>query len=166
VSTGEPLLTDPEARLQRARDLAWSALNRREHTTAEVRRLLVRKRVDPAEASAVVAELVDGGWLDDAGYAHRFAEDRRMLDGWGSERIERRLRALGIERELIEAAVDARPAGDEREAALDVLRHRFPVPPADARERNRALGVLVRKGFELELAIDAVRRHSGLTEFD
>jgi regulatory protein len=163
---GERLLTDPEARLQHARDLAWSALNRREHTTAEVQRLLERKRVEPEVIAAVLGELVGEGWLDDAGYARRFAEDRRHLDGWGSDRIERRLRALGIDRELVAAAVASVPVEDESNAALELLRRRFPEPPTDARERNRALGVLVRKGYELELALDVLRRHCGIGEFD
>ena len=46
MSPGERLLEDPEARRQHARDLAWSALNRREHTVAELRRVLERKRVE------------------------------------------------------------------------------------------------------------------------
>ena len=163
---GERLLADPEARLQHARDLAWSALNRREHTTAEVQRLLERKRVEPEVVAAIVGELVGEGWLDDAAYARRFAEDRRHLDGWGSDRIERRLRALGVDREHIEAAVGAVPVEDERDAALELLRRRFPDPPADARDRNRALGVLVRKGYDLELALDVLRRHCGVGEFD
>ena len=163
---GERLFADPEARLQHARDLAWAALNRREHTTAEVQRLLERKRVEPEVVAAIVGELVGEGWLDDAAYARRFAEDRRHLDGWGSDRIERRLRALGVDREHIEAAVGAVPVEDEREAALELLRRRFPDPPADARDRNRALGVLVRKGYDLELALDVLRRHCGVGEFD
>jgi regulatory protein len=163
---GERLLADPQARLQHARDLAWSALNRREHTVAELRRVLERKRVDPTEVSAVVGELCAGGWLDDVSYAKRFAEDRRHLDGWGSERIERRLRSLGVESDVIAAAVEERSAADEQGAALELLRRRFPDPPADPRERNRALAVLVRKGFELELALDALRRHCGAGEFD
>jgi regulatory protein len=165
VTAGERL-ADPEVRLQRARDLAWSALNRREHTCAELTRALERKRCAPDEIATVVAELVEGGWVDDAGYARRFAEDRRTLDGWGAERIERRLRALGIDAEHIEAAIGARPPAEEHEAALALLRRRFPVPPDDARERNRALGVLVRKGYELELALDVLRRYCGVGEFD
>ena len=47
---------------------------------------------------AVVGELCEQGYLDDARFAQRFAEDRRRLDGWGAERIERRLRALGVGR--------------------------------------------------------------------
>lgn len=166
MSPGERLLADPEARLQHARDVAWSALNRREHTVAELRRVLERKRVEPGDVATVIDELCAGGWLDDAGYARRFAEDRRTLDGWGSERIERRLRSLGVAPEHVEAAIDARPPADERDAALALLQRRFPDPPVTARDRNRALGVLVRKGFELELSLDVLRRHCGASEFD
>jgi regulatory protein len=158
---GERPILDPEARLQHARDVAWAALNRRDHTVAEMRRTLDRRRVAPEEAEAVLAELVEGRFLDDADYARRFTEDRRHLDGWGSERIERRLKALGVEDEHIRAAVGERTAEGEMDAALELLRRRFPDPPADPRERNRALGVLARKGFELELAYDALRRHAG-----
>jgi regulatory protein len=165
VTAGERL-ADPEIRLQHARDLAWAALNRREHTEAELQRRLERKRYGPEEIGTVLTELIEGGWVDDAGYAQRFAADRRSLDGWGAERIERRLRALGIDRELVEAAVGLQPVEDERDAALEMLRRRFPVAPADPRERNRALGVLVRKGYELELAHDVLRRYCGFGEFD
>ncbi len=161
---GERRLLDPQARLQHARDLAWAALNRREHTVAELQRILERKRVDPVEVAAVLDELVREGWVDDAAYARRFAEDRRHLDGWGSERIERRLRALGVDPEHVDAAVGLRAGADERDAALALLRRRFPEPPADPRERNRALGVLARKGYELELALDVLRRYCGVEE--
>lgn len=157
-------LADPEIRLQRARDLAWGALNRREHTVAEMERVLERKRVEPEAIAAVLQELSEGGWLDDAGYARRFAEDRRNLDGWGAERIARRLRSLGVGGEDIAAAVGARPGEEELEAAVELLRRRFPAPPADPREAQRALGMLVRKGYELELAHDALRRHAGADE--
>ena len=40
---------------------------------------------------------------------------------------------------------------------MALLRRRFRTRPADDRERERALGMLVRKGYELELAYDAVR---------
>ena len=163
---GEHLVADPEVRLQQARDLAWAALNRREHTEAELHAVLARKRIEPGTAGAVVDELVAGGWLDDAGYAQRFAEDRRNLDGWGPDRIERQLRARGVDPAHIAAALSARDAEDELEAALALLRRRFPEAPATPRDAQRALGVLVRKGFDLELAHDALRRHAGATEFE
>ncbi|HEY8638089.1 MAG TPA: RecX family transcriptional regulator, partial [Solirubrobacteraceae bacterium] len=87
----------------------------------------------------------------------RFTEDRRALDGWGTDRIERRLLEVGVDRAEIAAALAQRDAGSELEAAVELLRRRFPAPPADERDRERALGLLVRKGYELELAYDAVR---------
>ena len=152
---------DPEVRLQHAREVAWAALNRRDHTAAEIARTLARKRVEPAVIDSVVGELCEQGYLDDARYAQRFAEDRRRLDGWGAERIERRLRELGVDPELVAAAVGAQDHEGELESAVALLRRRFPEPPATARDCERALGVLVRKGYELELAHDAIRRHAG-----
>jgi regulatory protein len=157
---------DPEVRLQHGRDVAWRALNRRDHTVAEIARLLAHKRVEPAVIEVVVSDLCEQGYLDDARFAQRFAEDRRRLDGWGAERIERRLAALGIAADLIAAAVGARDPEEELEAALALLRRRFSPPPATPGDCERALGVLVRKGYELELAHDAIRRHVGALAFE
>ena len=41
-----------------------------------------------------------------------------------------------------------------------VVRRRFPDPPEDRRDRNRALGMLLRKGYESELALDALAAHA------
>jgi regulatory protein len=161
------IAAEEATRLQHARDAAWTALNRRDRTVAEMARLLARKRVEPALIETVVGELCEQGYLDDARYARRFAEDRRRLDAWGSERIERRLRALGVAPGDVRAALaGGREDGAELEAALALLRRRFPDPPATPRDCQRALGVLVRKGYELELAYDALRRHAGVDELD
>jgi regulatory protein len=157
---------DPEERRQHARGLAWRALNRRDRTVAEMARLLAGKRVEAALIDDVVGELLEQGYLDDARFARQFAEDRRRLDGWGSERIQRRLRALGIGGDELDAAVGVREHEEELDAALALLRRRFPIPPATPREAERALGVLIRKGYELELAHDALRRHADIRELD
>jgi regulatory protein len=157
-------LADPAERLERARALAWRALNRRDRTELELRGILAEKRVAPEESAVVVDELLAGGFIDDAAFAQRFADDRRRLDAWGAERIGRRLRALGVAPEHVAAALGEQDHEDELEAALALLRRRFPAAPETARERDRALGMLVRKGYELELAHDALRRHAGADE--
>ena len=161
---GERGAGDPGARLEHARAIAWRALNRRERTELELRGILAEKRIAPEEANVVLEELLDGGFVDDAAFAHRFADDRRRLDAWGSERIGRRLRELGVASDRIAAAVGEQDHGDELEAALALLRRRVPDPPTTPRERDRALGMLVRKGYELDLAYDALRRHAGADE--
>ncbi len=53
---------------------------------------------------------------------------------------------------------DSRAEGDgELERAVALLRQRFPAGPAVQRDRERAFGVLARKGYESETAADAVR---------
>ena len=149
--------TDPQAQLQEALDLAFSYLGHRDRTVAEVRRHLERKRVEPAAIDGALAELGRLGYLDDARYAQRFAEDRRRLDAWGAERIGRRLVALGVPPEVAAAAIGTNDDHDELAAAVDLLRRRIGRPPDTDRDRERALGLLARRGYELELAYDAVR---------
>jgi len=148
---------DPQARLQRALDLAYRQLGRRDRTVAELRRHLAAKAVEPQVIDAAIAELTRQGYLDDARYARRYAEDRRTLDDWGPDRIERKLLAAGVEPELIATALADREGEDELSAAVALLRRRWREVPATDRERERALGLLVRKGYDLELAYDAVR---------
>jgi len=147
------------AQLEQALGIAWRYLNRRDRTVSEMRQHLEKRGVETDAAEQAVSELAEGGYLDDARFAQHFAEDRRTLDAWGSERISRRLRELGVERELVEAAVEGRDAEDEREAAVGLLRARRPGPMSDPRERQRALGLLVRRGYDIEVAGDAIRAY-------
>jgi regulatory protein len=155
---GDAVCATAEARLQRALDIGYRHLAKRDRTEGELRRQLAAKDVDEASIDGAVAALVDQGYLDDARYARLFAEDRRRLDDWGPERIERRLLALGIDAVLVAAALADRDAAGELDAAVALLRRRFgSAIPAGDRERERALGMLARKGYDLELAYDAVR---------
>lgn len=103
-----------------------------------------------------MAELESTRLLDDARYAERFTEDRRVLSGWGPERIELELGKRGIAQELIESALSRRTREDELEAARGVLAERFGVLEDD-RARNRAWQLLVRRGYDTDLAYDALR---------
>ncbi|HVW19180.1 MAG TPA: regulatory protein RecX [Solirubrobacteraceae bacterium] len=147
---------DASASLEDALARAYRFLGRRDRTVAEVRAHLLAKGVREPAAEQAIAELAEQGYLDDARFARRFAEDRRSLDSWGSERIERRLRELGVAREHVAAAV-ADGAQGELDDAVALLRRRFPALPGTDRDRERALGLLVRRGYELELAYDAIR---------
>ncbi len=159
LALADPPVTGPVQRRQEAFDAAWRFLGRRERTEAEVRVRLERNDVEPAVVEEVLDTLRTDGYLDDAGYARRFAEDRRNLDGWGADRIERRLSELGVDREHIRQALASDDGHDELGAACELLARRFPQPPETPRDLERALGFLVRKGYDLELAHDALRRH-------
>jgi regulatory protein len=143
-----------------ALQVAYRYLNRRERTVAEMRARLEREQDIPeATRDVAIAELLDYGYLDDARYARVFAQDRRNLDQWGTDRITRTLRERGIDRDLITAALsqiaDAEE-GTELDRAVALLHQRFPAGPTSPRDRDRAFGVLIRKGYESELSADAV----------
>jgi regulatory protein len=143
--------------VERAIDLAYKAVARKERTVAELRTCLERKRVEPAAIELAVDELTGAGFLDDARYAVRFAEDKRELEQWGSDRIARDLAKRGIAPELIDAALCDSTRESELGTALLLLEQRFPVPPRDDRERDRAWRMLVRRGYAPEIAYDAIR---------
>jgi regulatory protein len=143
--------------LQHALEVAYRYLGSRDRTVLEVRRRLERDGVDAATAGAAIAELEREGYLDDDRYARRYAEDRRSLDAWGDERIERRLREAGVAPEAVAAALGGRDPGDAHAAAVALLQRRLRERPRSDRDRERALGLLVRRGYDLELAHEAVR---------
>jgi regulatory protein len=152
--------------LDHALALAYRFLNRRERTEFEVRRQLERKGVGATFSDRAVAALTEQGYLDDARFARLFVQDKRELEQWGEERIRRGLLARGIDRDLAadalaegEGSADE-PAQTELDRALGILRLRFPSPPRERRERDRALGVLIRKGYDPELALDALTIHA------
>jgi regulatory protein len=108
-------------------------------------------------AEQALAAAIEQGYLSDERYAQLLAEDRRTLDGWGVERIRERMERAGIDRSLIEITLAPFDEASECKAATELLRRRFPTPPSDARERQRAFALLIRQGFESDVAYDAIR---------
>jgi len=123
---------------------------------AELRTWLERKRVGPEAIEHTVSELTAAGFLDDVRFAQRFTEDKRVIERWGSERIERELHRRGVAPGLVEEALVGQDRDDELRAAVGLLAERLP-PPIGERERDRAWRLLVRRGYEPELAYEAVR---------
>src|SRR4051794_6104293 len=97
------------------------ALGRREHTVAQLRAYLEGKRAEAEAIEAASAQLSDAGQPDAASSARRFAGDKRSLDRWGAERIERELRRRGVPDELVAEALATQDRSGELEAAMELL---------------------------------------------
>jgi len=143
--------------LERALAFAFRHLNRRERTCREMREHLFKRGIEPPVLEAAIQELTGHGYLDDGRFARVFAQDKRALSEWGSARIRRELVARGVDREHIDDALAAhedwaQPAEAELERARALMRRRFPDGARTRRDRERALAVLLRKGYEYDLA--------------
>jgi regulatory protein len=137
--------------------IAYAAVARKERTAAEMRQLLSDRGLPEDVIVEVMAELEAVGTINDAEFARRFCEDKRELSGWGSERIAEALRQRGVGREEIEAALASEDGSSEIERALSVIEGRGYDLTLE-RDRARALGLLARRGYESEVAYDAIRR--------
>jgi regulatory protein len=139
-----------------AYELALKALGYKERTESELRGWLAERGVEDPEIDEVIALLAEAGAIDDAGFAQRYADDKRLLAGWGPDRIVKALQGRGVAREHIESALGGDDESAQLERATSLLLDRG-MRCAGERERERALGLLVRRGYPLELAYDAVR---------
>ena len=145
-----------DQQLQAALGKALGALRRRERTSAELHRWLIERGFDEALAEEVIAELVEIGELDDERFAHAYAADKRELSGWGTQRIATALVERGLGHALAERAA-AEPREAELGRAVELVRAKGE-DLDDERARGRALSHLTRRGYEYELAYEAVRR--------
>lgn len=139
---------------------ALAAISRKDRTEAEMRQWLADREVEPDEIERVISYLIENLALDDRRYAFAYTSDKRELSGWGRDRIREMLLRRGIDRYLVEEAlVHPEAAGEgetEVERAVRVLNERG-ADLSDDRGRQRALGLLSRRGYDAEEAYAAIR---------
>lgn len=135
---------------------ALEAISHKERTAAEVSAWLAKREFSQFEIEDAVNRLIDAEALDDEKFARRFAEDKRELRGWGPQRIEEALMARGLDRSIVAAAVIGDDCSDQLERAVALLENRGQAT-VDEASRARALAFLARRGYDAELAYDAVR---------
>ena len=134
-----------------------AAVRRKERTAAELTTWLQERDFPPDEVETALALLTECGELDDGRFARRYAEDKRELSGWGAERIREALLARGTAPEAIEAALAGDSPTIQVERAADLLARRGGRLD-DEPSRGRALAYLTRRGYDYDIAYEAVRR--------
>ncbi|HKH13491.1 MAG TPA: regulatory protein RecX [Solirubrobacterales bacterium] len=137
-------------------EVALAALRRKERTRAELAAWLDGRGFGDREVREALTRLGEAGELDDERFARRYAEDKRDLSGWGAERIREALIARGIPSSTVEAVLATDTHDDQLERARELLARRGR-PLGDNAERQRALDYLARRGYQYEIAYEAVR---------
>jgi regulatory protein len=151
---------DPEGR--GSGESAWQGglrrLARRDHTEAEIRKALLKSHPE-AEVEEAVRRLRQAGYLDDAGFAARFARSRLAHQGQGRYRIRQALRAKGVSGAPAEKGLEAALSEVSETAALEAVARRYwrQRPGEDPRLRMRRVwAALVRRGFPAGLVSERI----------
>jgi len=140
---------------------ALRRLARRDHSVAELRRALLDRGHEPEEVEAALERLRRERYLDDAGYAERFARGRMANQGHGRLRVRQDLRLRGVERRAVEAGIKGALREVDERALVDGLARRYwrqhaAVEPE--RRLPRLWAFLVRRGFAPGLVRERLAR--------
>lgn len=141
--------------LHQARRAAVHLLSYRPRTTAEIQNRLVRKGYAKGVAGRVVADLEEGGLLDDDAFAREFTVQRAQSRRVGQYRIRRDLVRRGIDIETADRVVTVCSQGtDWRSAAMDLAVRKWETIPVTLplpKKRKRLFDYLARRGFDFEI---------------
>jgi regulatory protein len=140
---------------------ALARLARRDHSAAEIRRALRRAGHDEVEIERAVGRLVAERYLDDAGFAARYARSRIAGHGLGRNRVRAGLRGKGVARLTAEAGLREALAEVSEADVLDALARRYwrqHAADAAPRRLQKLFAFLLRRGFPAGLVSGRLRR--------
>ncbi len=140
---------------------ALRRLARRDHTVAELRHALLDRGHEAEEVEAAIERLRRERYVDDAGYAERFARSRMANEGHGRLRVRQDLRRRGVDRRTVAAGIAGALREVDEKVLVDALARRYwrqhaAVEPA--RRLPRLWAFLVRRGFAPGLVRERLSR--------
>ena len=134
-------------------DRALNMIALRARSSAELRRLLVRKGELPEYVDVAIDRLLRAGFLDDASFARQFARSKAVGAGLSRRRVQQELARRGVAREVAEAAIAevfAEEHVDEEGTLERVARKKMKslerLDPAV--QRRRLYSFLARRGYD------------------
>ncbi len=144
---------------------ALGLLVRREHSRKELTRKLKAKGIESGEMELALDTLNRQDFQNDERFAQALARTR-AASGYGPSRIRAELGTHGLDRDNIEAALEACER-DWDATARDLIARRFLNKNlSDPAVRRKAVDFLLRRGFEQKSAYAAVRGHGSGGDFE
>jgi regulatory protein len=141
-------------------------LEARSRSVAEVRRRLTYAGYRPELIADAIGRLTELGMLDDAAFARAWVESRDRARPRGERALRQELALKGIDRGVADDVLSERRGDPDEAADVDadaaarlIARHQRTIDRGrDARaRRERAYAILVRNGFDSEVASVAAR---------
>lgn len=155
--SGDPPTHD-EAFL-RALRFAFSLLKARARSIEDLRGKLGRRGVDAETTEKVLFYLESRQFVGDQAMARDYIQTRSDRRPIGRRLVTEKLTRMGVGSQAVEAALNDWDDQTEEQRALQALQERWGAepPPADPNLIRRWLDFLMRRGFEEEAAVRALR---------
>ena len=143
----------------KAREIALRLLKARPRTEEELKRRFRKTDLRLKVWERVIRDLKDEGQVNDRVFAELWIKEKIARAGSGRRRIASDLRSKGIDRAVVDEEIARNYADTEevriaRELALSRMARLGSAPPAVA--RRRLYGLLLRRGFEPDIATAAL----------
>ncbi len=101
---------------QQVRTRLMAECSRREISSGQARKWLVKREIPETEIKHIIDSLVKDKYIDDARFARAFTRDKLRFSKWGPEKILRGLSDAGVDKSVAEEAVK-----EQEDLALQVL---------------------------------------------
>ena len=145
---------------QSVKAAALRFLKIRPRSVAELKEKLAGKGFPADEIEAVLNDFTASGLLDDRAFTKSWI-NYRLARPFGFRRIVGELKNKGIDPGIIEESVAAiKESYSPEEVAMDLARRRWQrLPNIDPlKKRKRVLDFLLRRGFDADVAMKAVKK--------
>lgn len=136
--------------LKRAKLRAMHLLNDMGRTESQLRTKLLQNDYPSDIVEEAIAYVKSFGYINDAEYARNFIENRKEKKS--KKEICAALCQKGLQKDLIETALEESYANDDSIAAIEAIvrKKKFDSKSTDYREMQKMMGYLVRKGFRYD----------------
>lgn len=131
---------------RRAYNKGLDFLSRRLYGTKELEKKLCEKGHDKEAVKKAIARLKELRLLDDGEYANALARELYERKGYGKSRISRELQFRGIDREIVENALDTLD-NDPQKRIILLVKKKYSNKLDDEKGRARTIQSLMRLGY-------------------
>ena len=130
-----------------------------ERCLKDVRDKLKTFDIPEESKTEILSYLLDNRFVNDERFARAFVRGKINQSGWGVNKIRFLLIQKGIDKELIDAALEEFDQDIYREKLIAILKAKAKTVKADNdfQKRQKLAAYAIQKGFEASLVFDAVK---------
>lgn len=143
-----------------ATNRAAALCSRSEQASGDIRKKLLLWGLNASDASSVLRDLTEQGFIDDARYARAFVNDRFAFNGWGKIKIAHQLHLKGISTGDIDQAMTVINDEQYRQRLIELLSAKW--LSVQDREPRAAWAAMMRfaasRGFEADIARECIQQ--------